>query len=68
MGFAGAAKNTQSVGRYVWLQLDYKFSKNISIATEFENMTYQLPGYYTALPASLNKINAGDNNFSLLFK
>ncbi|MDE3182399.1 MAG: hypothetical protein KGM16_03175 [Bacteroidota bacterium] len=31
-------------------------------------MTYQLPGYYPALPANLNKINAVDNNFSLLFK
>ena len=68
IGFAGATKNTLSVGQYFWLQLDYKFSKNISIATEFENMTYQLPGYYPALPANLNKINAVDNNFSLLFK
>lgn len=68
IGFAGATKNTLSVGQYVWLQLDYKFSKNISIATEFENMTYKLPGYYPALPANLNKINAVDNNFSLLFK
>jgi hypothetical protein len=43
-------------------------AKNISIATEFENMTYKLPGYYPALPANLDKINAVDNNFSLLFK
>ena len=35
MGFAGATKNSQSVGQYFWLQLDYKFAKNISIATDF---------------------------------
>ncbi|HSN10453.1 MAG TPA: hypothetical protein VLS85_15540, partial [Hanamia sp.] len=43
IGFTSATKNTQSVGQYFWLQLDYKFYKNISIATEFENMNYKLP-------------------------
>lgn len=68
LGFAGATQNTVSVGLYSWLQLDYKFSKNISIATEFENMGYKLPGYFSELPADLNKQTCADNNFSLLFK
>ena len=38
IGFAGATKNSESVGRALWLQLGYKLSKNISVATEFENM------------------------------
>lgn len=68
IGFAGATKNTKSVGQYIWFQLGYKLSKDISFATEFENMTYKLPGHYTALPAGLNEIVSIDNNFSLLFK
>lgn len=68
IGLAGATKNTKSVGQYIWFQLGYKLSKNISFATEFENMTYKLPGYYTELPAGLNEIKSVDNNFSLLFK
>lgn len=68
IGFAGATKNTKSVGRYVWLQLDRKFYKNMSIATEFGNMTYKLKSFNTALPSHLNEIKSVDNNFSLLFK
>lgn len=68
IGFAGATKSTKSIGKYVWLQLDYKFYKNISIATEFENMTYKLKGFYNSLPSKLNEIKSVDNNFSLLFK
>lgn len=67
-GFAGATKNTTSVGQDVWLQLDYKLSENISIATEFENMTYKQPGYYKNLPVDPNEIKVVDNNFSLLLK
>jgi hypothetical protein len=68
IGFAGATKNTKSVGRDVWLQLDYKLSQNISIATEFENMAYKQPGYYKYLPINPNEIQVVDNNFSLLLK
>jgi hypothetical protein len=68
IGFAAATKSTQSVGKYVWLQLDYKFYKNISIATEFENMTYKLKGFYNSVLSKLNQIKSVDNNFSLLFK
>src|ERR1035437_990697 len=68
IGFAGATNNTKSVGRDVWLQLDYKLSENISIATEFENMGYKQPGYYKDLPINPNEIQVVDNNFSLLLK
>jgi hypothetical protein len=68
LGFAGATKNTKSVGQDVWLQLDYKLSESISIATEFENMTYKQPGYYKDLPVYPNEIKVVDNNFSLLLK
>jgi hypothetical protein len=68
IGFAGATKSSKSVGKYVWLQLDYKFYKNISVATEFENMTYKLKGFYNPLPSILNEIKSVDNNFSILFK
>jgi hypothetical protein len=67
-GFAGATKNTKSVGQDVWVQLDYKLSETISIATEFENMTYKQPGYYETLPVDPNEIKVVDNNFSLLLK
>ena len=66
IGFAGATKNTKSVGQDVWLQLSYKLSENISIATEIENMTYKQPGYYKDLPVNPNEIKVVDNNFSLL--
>ena len=68
IGFAGATKNTKSVGQDVWLQLDYKLSQNISIATEFENMSYKQPGYYKDAPINPNDIQVVDNNFSLLLK
>lgn len=68
IGFAGATTNAVSVGGYIWLQLDYTFSKNVSIASEFENMGYKLRGYYGELTADMNKQNCVDDNFSLLFK
>ena len=68
IGFSGATKNTKSVGLDFWLQLDYKLSENISIATEFENMTYKQPGYYKNLPVNPNEIKVVNNNFSLLLK
>lgn len=68
IGFAGATKNTKSVGQYIWFQLGYNLSKNISLATEFENMTYQLRSIYPAAPPDLGEIKSVDDNFSLLFK
>jgi hypothetical protein len=68
LGIAGATKNTKSIGTDYWLQLDYKFLKNVSIATEFENMTYKQPGSYKNLPVNPNEIKKVNNNFSLLLK
>jgi len=68
IGLAGATKNSKSIGRAVWLQLGYKMSKNISIATEYENMTYQLPGFQSGLPKDFDANNVVANNFSLLLK
>ena len=68
IGFGGAINNAKSTGREVWLQLDYKFIKNVSISMEFENMGYTLQGHYPTLPENLNEINVRRNNFSLLFK
>lgn len=68
IGFGGAVSDAKSPGRVVWLQLDYKFIKNVSIAMEFENMRYTLQGNYPTLPDHLNQVNVGRNNFSLLFK
>ena len=68
IGFGGATSNAKSSGREVWLQLDYTFIKNVSIAMEFENMRYTLQGHYPTLPENLNVINVRRNNFSLLFK
>ena len=68
VGFSGSTKNNKSLGKDVWLQLDYKLYENISIATEFENMNYKQPGYYKDLPVNPNEIKVVDNNFSLLLK
>lgn len=68
IGFAGATKNTKSVGQDFWLQLDYRVSENVSVATEFENMTYKQPGYYNDLPVNPNEIKVFNNYFSLLLK
>jgi len=68
LGIAGATKNTTSIGPDYWLQLEYQFLKNVSIATEFENMSYKQPGYYENLPVKPNEIKRLNNNFSLLLK
>lgn len=67
-GIANATKNTKSAAQDVWLQLAYKLSQNIAIATEFESMNYKQPGYIKDLPIDPNEINVVDNNFSLLLK
>jgi hypothetical protein len=68
IGLAGATNNAKSAGREFWLQLDYKLSKNISLATEFENVSYKLQGYDLTLPENFDGINVIGSNFSLLFK
>ena len=68
IGFSGAIQNTKSLGLTNWLQLAYRLSENISVATEFESLTYKQPGYYASLPVYPNEISVFDNNFSLLLK
>ncbi|MEO8416531.1 MAG: hypothetical protein ABI472_22900 [Ginsengibacter sp.] len=68
LDIAGSTKHTKSTGRDYWLQLDYKFLRNVSIATEFENIAYKQPGYYENLPIHPNEIKVVNNNFSLLLK
>ena len=68
IGLAGPTKNSKSVGRTFWLQFAYKLSKNISIATEFENMTYKQPSFESGLPKDFDGNNIVGNNFSLLLK
>ena len=68
IGFSGALLNTKTIGLSNWLQLAYRLSENISVATEFESLTYKQPEYYADLPVYPNEINVFDNNFSLLLK
>ena len=67
-GFASATQNVKSAGTDIWIQLDYRLLENISIATEFENMTYKQPGYYPDVPDIPNEVKVYNNNFSLLVK
>src|SRR2546423_4670330 len=68
IGLSRATKNTIGLGADLWLQLDYKVQNNLSIATEFEFMQYNQPGYYSFLNIDPNKVTVYDNNFSLLLK
>lgn len=68
MGLGSAAKNSSSAGRDIWLQLDYRLSRSVSIATEVENLTFKQPGYIENLPVSKNEITDVATNFSLLLK
>jgi len=67
-GFGSASQNVKSGGTDIWIQLDYRLLENISIATEFENMTYKQPGYYPDVPDIPNEVKAYNDNFSLLLK
>ena len=70
IGFSGTTQNIKAIGLSNWLQLAYKLSENISVATEFESLTYKQPGYIGNLPVDPNdnEIRVFDNNFSLLLK
>lgn len=68
LGFAGTTENMKSLGTDIWVQLDYMIFENISIATDFENMTYKQPGYYPDRSSGSNEIDVYNNNFSLLLK
>lgn len=68
VGIAGINKNLKKAGRAFWLQLDYKLAKEVSLAFDFENVTYTQPGYYSNLPFNPNEVKVFNNNFSLLLK
>jgi hypothetical protein len=68
IGFGNVTQNEKSAGKYIWVQLNYILSEKFSIATEFENMGYKLPGYYDDLPVNPNEVKVAENNFSLLIK
>ena len=65
-GFDGA-----SVGGSFWVQMDYRLSKNFSIATEFENTNYNRPSFYLPfgpIAAGYDKQQIVDNYASILIK
>jgi len=68
-GFAGATKDLKKPGTDFWLQLDYTFKDQFSLAFEFENFGYKQPGYFETLPVTYaNEISVINNSFSLLVK
>ena len=66
-GLANPQKNASGTGSLFWMQLSYGIGERVLVATEFENMHYKQPGFYSP-PADMNKINVYENNFSLLLK
>jgi hypothetical protein len=65
--FASATQSVKSVGTDIWIQLDYRLIENVSIATEYENITYKRPGYYDGIPDP-NEVQVYNDNFSVLLK
>lgn len=68
LGISGINKNLKNVGQSFWLQLNYRLHEKVSLAFDFENMTYKQPGYYKDLPFNPNEIKVFNNNFSVLLK
>lgn len=68
LGIAGINRNLKNVGQSFWLQLNYRLQEKVSVAFDFENMTYTQPGYYKDLPFNPNEIKTFNNNFSVLLK
>lgn len=66
-GISSGIKNA-SANTSAFLQLDYSFSPNFSLATDFAYLPYTRPGYITDLPIQPNIQRIWDNNFSLLIK
>ena len=65
-GYFNQVKGSDAGGS-VWIQTDYKFSKNFSFTTEFDNASFKIPISYgvSALP---NRQIFIDNSFALLTK
>lgn len=68
-GFANGFGNATG-GPDVWLQMSYRLSKNFSVATEFENMSFKRSTFYEALLTrkDLNKREISHNYVSFLIK
>lgn len=67
-GIANGVTNTVSIGRSEWIQMSYGLANKVSIASEYENMHYNQPSYYSYVPPEYDKISVYDHNISLLFK
>ncbi len=67
-GFAGAVNNLKSVGKTSWLELDYLFAKQFSVATEFQNSTFTNKGLNPFLRIKPNEEIIVNNSFALLLK
>src|SRR5438270_8697493 len=69
-GYANRLGNSIG-GPDFFIQMSYQLNKQFSIATEFENMFYKLPGLIpdvVFLPTETNKQYIFDNYYSLLIK
>lgn len=67
-GFAGGVNNTKTVGRTIWLQLDYLFAKNLSVATEYQNLKYTNDGPNPLVRFKPNQEIIVNNSFAILLK
>jgi hypothetical protein len=67
-GIASATQSVKSPGTDLWIQMDYRILKSVSVATEYENMTYKRPGYHDGLPVDPNEVQVYNDNFSVLLK
>ncbi|CAN5393368.1 hypothetical protein BH11BAC3_BH11BAC3_02840 [soil metagenome] len=67
-GFAGAANNLKAIGKSSWLQLDYLFTKQFSVATEFQNSQFTNNGPNPLVRFKPNEEIIVNNSFTLLLK
>jgi hypothetical protein len=65
--YANGIENSKG-GSSIFVQMSYQLSFKFSLATEFENLVFKMPGYYPDLPVSPNIQNLYDNYYSLLIK
>ena len=67
LGYANAVNGSKG-GTTFFIQMDYQFSPQFSLATEFEHMNFDVPGYYPDSIISNNVQHFYDHYFSLLIK
>ena len=66
-GLAEGVGSSKS-GFTFFVQMDYRFSAKFSLATEFEHLNFDLPGYYQDSVIGPNDQQLFDNYFSVLIK